>query len=124
AAQSAVAGAAGEDGRSGGRAGERRRPAKPHLFCRRGVPRGTGDVELGEVAGVRHRLVGHGRNLRGMGGLTMARVYYVRDWAVGCGQLFVETPFTYEWTGLHLYYYVEGMMQAIESAIVHQCADV
>ncbi len=32
----------------------------------------------------------------------MAKVYYVGDWAVGCGPLFAETPFNYAWKGLDL----------------------
>src|SRR2546430_708866 len=109
--------------RPGEHAGQRRRPAEPHLFFRRGVPGCTGDVELGEVAGVRRRLVGHGRNLRGTGGLTMARVYYVGDWAVGCGPLFAETPFNYAWKGLDLYYYGKWLKEAMESGSRHPGAD-
>src|SRR3989440_9046473 len=124
AAQAAVARADVEHGRAGGHAGQGRRPAKPHPLLRRGVPGGTGDVELGEVAGIRHRLVGHGRNLRGTGGLTMARGYYVGDWAVGCGPLFPGTPFNYAWKGLDLYYYGKWLKQALESGGPHEGADV
>src|SRR5438046_9330700 len=54
----------------------------------------------------------------------MANVYYVGDWAVGCGPPFAETPFNYAWKGLDLYYYGKWLKQALESGGRHQVADV
>ncbi len=54
----------------------------------------------------------------------MSKVYYVGDWAVGCGPLFAETPFNYTWKGLDLYYYGKWLKAALESDGHHQVADV
>jgi len=54
----------------------------------------------------------------------MSKVYYVGDWAVGCGPLFAETPFNYTWKGLDVYYYGKWLKAALESDGHHQVADV
>ncbi len=54
----------------------------------------------------------------------MAKVYYVGDWGVGLGPLFVETPFNYAWKGLDMYYYGRWLKEALESSGRHEVADV
>ena len=54
----------------------------------------------------------------------MAKIYYVGDWAVSCGQVFAETPFNYAFKGLDLYYYGRWLKDALESTGQHEVNDV
>lgn len=54
----------------------------------------------------------------------MAKIYYVGDWAVSCGPVFAETPFSYAHKGLELYYYGRWLTEALQSTGEHQVADV
>jgi uncharacterized membrane protein len=54
----------------------------------------------------------------------MAKIYYVGDWAVSMGPVFAETPFSYAYKGLDLYYYGRWLKDALESSGEHEVTDV
>ena len=54
----------------------------------------------------------------------MSKIYYVGDWAVILGPLFVETPFNYTWKGTEIYNYGTWLKDALESSGEHQVTSV
>ncbi len=54
----------------------------------------------------------------------MAKIYYVGDWAVMCGPVFAETPFSYAHKGLEMYNYGKWLKDALESTGEHEVNSV
>lgn len=54
----------------------------------------------------------------------MAKVYYIGDWAIMLGPMFVETPFDYAWKGTSLINYGHWLKEALESTGEHNADSV
>lgn len=54
----------------------------------------------------------------------MAKIYYVGDWSLMLGPMFVESPFQYEYKGTELYNYGHWLKSALESSGEHTVASV
>lgn len=54
----------------------------------------------------------------------MSRIYYVGDWSLMLGPMFVESPFQYEYKGTELYNYGHWLKSALESSGEHEVVSV
>jgi uncharacterized membrane protein len=54
----------------------------------------------------------------------VAKIYYVGDWAVMLGPVFVESPFTYEQKGTEIFNYGRWLKDALESTGEHAVCSV
>jgi uncharacterized membrane protein len=54
----------------------------------------------------------------------VAKIYYVGDWSLMLGPLFVESPFQYEYKGTELFNYGHWLKAALESSGEHEVTSV